>query len=442
VSAHDLGHNPSRDELVGLIQRPVPRGLKTISLVAAAIGFAIFVFGVVSGEPRAWHAFHVAWLFFTIPASAAVMLSAAQRITTARWSRPVIRLTEGFVAWLPIALVLLLLTVLFGKGHIFPWTHEHIAVPEKALWLSVGFWSVRTLVVFSILCGLSLWYVYTSVRLDVGVLPEWGAGWAKGLRDRMRRGFGDERREIHSTHSLQGKLAVFLAITFGFGWSMLSWDLSMSMDFHFQSTMFGWQVFMGGWLTNLMIFALIVRWWRNYMDAHEVITDTHLHDIGKLCFAFTAFWGYLTFAQYLVIWYGNMGEETHYIRLRLIGPWKDLTVALVYMVFLIPFVGLLGKKPKIFTPWMAFMAALSIVGMWLHRYLEIYPNAHLEATTLPLGLWEIGITLGFLGLFAWSYLAFMDAFPRMRVVLMTSPHRDEVQVPVDPRTMEPLPAHE
>jgi hypothetical protein len=68
----------------------------------------------------------------------------------------------------------------------------------------------------------------------------------EGIRARMRNGFADERRELHSTHSLQGKLAVFLALLFGFGWVMLSWDLSMSIDPHFQSTMYGWQFFMGG----------------------------------------------------------------------------------------------------------------------------------------------------------------------------------------------------
>lgn len=439
---HDLSHAPSREELLPLINRPLPGRLKTVSLALAGLGFLVFVVGAATGQDRAWQAFHVNWLFFTIPASAAVMFTAAQRITTARWSRPVIRLMEGFVAWLPVAFVLLLVTVLFGKGHIFPWTHEHIAIPEKALWLNTGFWTARTLGVFGLITALSLWYIYTSVRLDVGVLPEWGATWARGLRERMRRGFGDERRELHSTHSLQGRLAVFLALLFGFGWSMLAWDLSMSMDYHFQSTMYGWQVFIGGWLTNLMVFALIVRAWRNHMGAHDVITDTHLHDIGKLCFAFSAFWGYLTFSQLLVIWYGNMGEETHFLRLKLIAPWASITVAVGLMVFLAPFLGLMGKYPKLSTPWMTLFAASSIIGMWMHRYIEIYPNAHLGATAAPFGLWEIGTTAGFLGLFSYCYLAFMDAFPRMRVVLMTSPHRDEVQVPVDPRTMEPLPAHE
>jgi hypothetical protein len=442
VSAPHHSHTPSREELLDIIGKPGPARLRTVSLALAAVGFLVFIVGAAMGEDRAWQAFHVNWLFFTIPASAAVVFTAIQRITTARWSRPVIRLMEGFVAWLPIAFVLLLVTVFFGRGHIFPWTSEHIAIPEKALWLSPGFWMARVIGVFGLITALSVWYIRTSVRLDVGLLPEWGAKWARGIREGMRRGFGEERREMHSTHSLQGKLAVFLALLFGFGWSMLAWDLSMSMDFHFQSTMFGWQVFMGGFLVNLMIFSLIVRAWRKYLDAHDVITDTHLHDIGKLCFAFTAFWGYLTFSQYLVIWYGNMGEETHYLRLRLVAPWVTLAVPVAFLVFVLPFLGLMGKFPKVFTPTMAFFAFSSMIGIWLHRYLEIYPNAHLTATTLPLGIWELGTTVGFLGLWGFAYLSFMEAFPRMRVVLMTSPYRDELQVPVDPRTMEPLPAHE
>jgi hypothetical protein len=109
----------------------------------------------------------------------------------------------------------------------------------------------------------------------------------------------------------------------------------------------------------------------------------------------------------------------------------------------LPFFGLLGKFPKIFTPTMAFFATTSMLGIWLHRYLEIYPAIYVDTVTaVPLGIWEIGIFLGYLGTWAFCYLSFMDAFPRMRVFLMTSKYRDEVQVPCDPRTMEPLPAHE
>ena len=108
----------------------------------------------------------------------------------------------------------------------------------------------------------------------------------------------------------------------------------------------------------------------------------------------------------------------------------------------VPFFGLLSRAAKVYRPTLALFAIISLVGMWLVRYLEVYPSLYGEAHALPFGLWEIGVTLGYVGLWATCYLAFMNAFPRVRAVLMTSPYRDEVQVPVDPETMEPLPAHE
>ena len=186
----------------------------------------------------------------------------------------------------------------------------------------------------------------------------------------------------------------------------------------------------------------MLRLWRNYLGADELIGESHYHDVGKLCFAFTAFWGYITFAQYLVIWYGNVPEETHFFNLRLSQPWMPLMTAGFVMMFVLPFFGLMGKYPKLFTPTMTLFALSSIIGLWIHRYLEIYPSIYGEVTTLPFGIWEIGIFAGFLGLWGFTYVGFMDAFPKMRVFMMTSQYRDEVQIPVDARTMEPLPAHE
>ena len=109
---------------------------------------------------------------------------------------------------------------------------------------------------------------------------------------------------------------------------------------------------------------------------------------------------------------------------------------------MVPFFTLLSKAAKLFSPVMATVAFTSALGLWLHRYIEIYPSVFGDTNGFPFGLFEIGIGLGMLGLWLWTYLSFMDAFPKMRVFMMTSPHRDEVQIPVDARTMEPLPAHE
>jgi hypothetical protein len=297
-------------------------------------------------------------------------------------------------------------------------------------------------VLFTILVVLQLWYIHTSVRLDVGHLPEGGAGWARGLRDRMRRGFREERRELHSTHSRQGWLAVVTAIAFAYVWSLLAFDLSMGMSLHFQSALYGWWFFMGAWVVMLMSWNLITRWWDRSQGLGQIVSETTYHDLGKLCFAFSAFWGYLTFGQYIIIWYGNLPEETHWFRLRLMEPYQWITVAVFVLMFIVPFFGLMGKKPKLWSPWLTFCALSSILGLWLLRYIETYPSSYGEVAALPFGIWEIGLALACLGLWGIGYLAFMDAFPRLRVTLMSSPFRDEVQIPVDPKTMEPLPAHE
>lgn len=439
--AQDL-HLPPRAELVRSTSVPISRTVKLVCAVLAVVGLLVFVAGLFVDAKRAWLSLHFNWLFFTSISTAAVAFVAVQRIVTARWSRPVVRFLEGYVAFLPVAWILLLLIVTLGQDSVFTWTHETPPFREKQFYFQPWFFLLRVIGAFTLMAVLALWYVYTSLRLDVGHLPEWGAGWAKGLRERMRRGFGEERRELHSTHSLQGKLAVVFALVFAYAWVSLSWDLSMSISLHFQSTMYAWQFFMGGWLVMLMTWNVIARAWDKHLHLNHLVTPTTYHDLGKLCFAFAAFWGYLTFGQYLIIWFGNLPEETHWFNLRLTAPWIGIMTAVFILMFIIPFFGLMGKKPKLWAPWMIGVAICTTVGLWLHRYIEIYPSAYGEITTLPFGLWEIGVGLGYVGLWGLCYAAFMDAFPRLRVTLMTSPHRDEVQVPVDPRTMEPLPAHE
>lgn len=442
MSAHDE-FAPSREEIIRSTNRPLPRSIFVACLVLAAIGILVFIIGAFteSGHDRVWQALHVNWLFFATVSQAGVVFVAVQRITTARWSRPIVRFLEGYVAFLPIAFLLLIIDFL-GAKHIYPWATQELVEPEKRLYLNPVFFIGRDLLIFGGMSLLSLWYIYRSVRLDVGVVPESGSAWAKGIRARMRRNFRDERREIHSTHSMQGKLAVWLCLGFGYLYSVLGFDLSMSLDLHYVSTLYSWWWFMGAWLGALMSWSLLCMWWRRYLNVYDLIKEVKFHDLGKLCFAFTAFWGYFTFGQYLVNWYGNMGEETHWQRLRLIQPYLAFGLAVVFLMFVLPFFGLVSRAAKVYLPTFIAFALCSLVGLWLLRYLEVYPALHGVTPTLTFGVWEVGVTLGFLGIWGACYAAFMNAFPRMRVTLMSSPYRDEVQVPVNAETMEPLPAHE
>ena len=172
MSAH-TAYVPSREEVAQIAERPVSGLPARASLALAAVGLIAFVVGVFVAPDRAWKALLYNWLFFAGLSSAGIMFVAAQRITTARWSRSTIRFVEGYVAFMPVAWLLLALMVLVGRGHIYPW-YDHIpAVKEKAIWFKPLYFILRTLGVYGLLTVLSVWYIWSCVRLDVGILNEW-----------------------------------------------------------------------------------------------------------------------------------------------------------------------------------------------------------------------------------------------------------------------------
>jgi hypothetical protein len=117
-------------------------------------------------------------------------------------------------------------------------------------------------------------------------------------------------------------------------------------------------------------------------------------------------------SQYLVIWYGNLPEETYFVFYRLWGPWRPVGIAVFFMVFLLPFLGLLGARPKKFPPLLAGFAIVSLAGLWIERYLEVVPSIN-EGAGPALGVPEVGVTLLFLGLFLLSLAWFGARFPML-----------------------------
>ena len=444
-------HNPTypaREKLIAASSKPISPKVKTIGLGLLAVGALVFIAGLFVAPERAWRSWHVNWIWFSVISSAAVMWAGISRIVTARWNRSIIRFQEGYGAFLPVSFIMLLLSMTVGAKYIFPYIADPNGLPnvEKVIYYERTFWTLRNLGLVGLLFFLQLWFLYNSVRLDVGIMSQWtGAKWAQGLLARMRAGFGDERRELHTQHSLQGKIATAMAIVFGIGWMMVLYDLSMGLDVYFFSTLYGWWGFMAGLLSaTTSLFLLLLIWKKHFANdvIDEIITPSQQHDLGKITFAWTGFWGYSTFAQLLIIWYGNIGEETHWFRLRLIDPWMHLTVSVAFLIFFAPFPGLVSKAAKMYTPTFVLFACVSLLGTWLMRYMEVYPSLYGIPESVPFGLWEIGSFALFMGLWITCYTQFFEAFPRLRIFMMSSKYRDEVQIPVDARTMEPLPAHE
>src|SRR3989454_299826 len=204
--------------------------------------------------------------------------------------------------------------------------------------------------------------------------------------------------------------AAILVLSYASGYSLLAFDLMMSLAHKWVSSLFGAFYFMGSFLAALMMLAVLAITLRRAMGLGAIYTARQQHDLGKLCFGFTVFWAYLMWSQFLVIWYGNLPEETYFIFYRLTGAWRPVGITVFFCVFLIPFIGLLGEKPKKFSPTMVGLALVSLVGIWLERYLEVVPSIN-GGKGPAIGVTEVGVTLFFAGLFFLSWAWFAGRYP-------------------------------
>jgi len=214
-----------------------------------------------------------------------------------------------------------------------------------------------------------------------------------------------EGRAVDLDATAKGQIsreAAFLVVGYAFGYTLLGYDLVMSLAHKWVSNLYGAFYFMGSLLAALMLLTVLSAAFSGPMGLRTLVSAKQRHDLGKLCFGFTVFWAYLMWSQFLVIWYGNLPEETWFVFYRLYGAWRPVGIAVFLMVFLIPFVVLLGARPKKNVGIRVAVAAVSLSGIWLERYLAIVPSINHGAGP-ALGLPEVGVTAFFAGVFLLAY---------------------------------------
>ncbi|HVH10687.1 MAG TPA: hypothetical protein VM736_12900 [Gemmatimonadales bacterium] len=381
-----------RSELVQKARAFPARTVMLLGFVVAALGGALFLLTLAGADrARAWQAWHTNFMDWTGFAQGLVVIAATQKLAKGHWSGVVIRFAEAAVAFLFVSLVLYLGLVV-GRSYIFPWLHE--PRPDLGAWLRAKVFFARNLAIYAGLTWLSWRFVRGDLAPDVRELADGRPAERLEGRDAIARD------------------AALLILAFAFGYTLLAFDMMMSLAHKWVSNLFGAFYFMGSFLAGLMGLAVLTVALRRRMGLDRLISGKQLHDLGKLCFGFTVFWAYLMWAQFLVIWYGNLPEETYFVFYRLIGPWKPVGVTVFVLVFLAPFIGLLGVKPKRSPPLLAGFALTSLVGIWLERYLEIVPSINGGAGP-ALGVPELGPTLLFGGLFLLSYGWFGARYPML-----------------------------
>ncbi len=409
-------------------------GANVLFVILILLGGTAFVATLLRDPAQAWRAYVVNWLFFTSIAAGAVAFLAATTITKARWNWSVRRLGLAFVAFLPFSFLLLLPMLGLREGY-FPWieamAHDPV-VQKKAAYLNIPFLLTRNLVGLALLFGVFLYMAYLALRPDLGLVRE-GAGsgadpdrskWVERLTQGWR---GQEQEEVRSYRRLN-RLAPPSVVLYAVVMSVVAFDWVMSLEPHWFSTIFGAWFFMGALWGGVAATAWATVYAKGRdPDLNKLMGVQQLHDLGKMAFAFTVFWAYLFWSQYIVIWYGKLPWEQAWIIHRAEAPWSGLTLLTLVLCFLVPFAGLIGRKSKM-TPWtLQLFTTVILVGLWLERYLMVVPSLdHSGATITP---WEPLIGLFFLGIFLWSIRWFLTTFPAVQIWQpMVQPEHLEAEV--------------
>ncbi len=378
-----------------------------ISIVLIIIGLGAFIYGIRSPHPeKAWQAYLINFLLWSAIAQGAVLFSAVMHMTKARWSGPLSALSESFAAFFPLSFVLFLILFL-GRTHIFPWLHEDLH--GKEVWLNIPFLFTRDCIGLLILYAIGFAYLYNALQLRADTNQAQGA-----FRQMIHKGWIRNNRSIEQVKKKMTVWAGLYILAFTLVLSLIGYDLVMSMDPHWISTLFGGYSFVKAFylgLGALIILAAITQIRKGKASGLE---PSHFHDIGKLFFAFCLLWADFFYVQLTVIWYGNIPEETYYVIERTVMvPWSKLAWTVFIVCFIIPFVILINKKIKSKPVFMVILCSVIIIGFWLEHLLLLAPALSHGAHALSLSVSDGLITVGFFGLMVMAVRYFLRRFPNI-----------------------------
>lgn len=424
--------------------------MKVIFWTMAIVGALAFLGSLLILDQKriAWIALLHNTVYFTGLAAGGLAVAAITHVARSYWARPVKRFAEAMSAFLPVTMVCVALlwvgasmvtpaevnpetgVVSFDsavKGFEDPnqFIYEWAGIrPWEGAYHNKHFWLQRNFVFGRILLALGLlWYLGRrfrkySDRTDFALAAQTKPGvWAKP------DGFGDMAEEVETSVNKQTFWGVLYCFGYAFIFSLFVYDLVMSLDYRWVSTMFGGWNFTSGLLQSWGMLVFIAWWLGGRFDIARYMPKKMYHDLGKLTFAFTVMWGYLFFAQLNVIWYGNLGHETGYLfeRFHPDGDFGMLGLTVATLVFLLPFLLGLGKNRKMQPSTFAPVVILSCIGLWLERFLLITPAAWYydratDSWSDGLGLLvfvDVLVLIGFVGIFCLCFTNYLYKRPIM-----------------------------
>jgi hypothetical protein len=363
------------------------RGLLAVGVVGLGAAFAL-ASGTSGGWGRFYPAYLASFVFFLSLSLGALFFVLLQYVTRAGWSVAVRRLAEGVAPNVFLPMAFLAAPVLFGLPTLYPWTDPAAVAADHLLkakepWLNVPFFLGRTVFYFAVWSVLAIWFHRKSTEQDTT---------------------GDPRL----TKSMETASTAALVL-FAFTVTFFAFDFLMSLTPHWSSTIFGVYFFAGcvlGFFALMTVLAFAVQ---SAGALRRTITTEHYHDLGKLVFAFTVFWAYIAFSQYMLMWYANLPEETIWYAARQDGSWLWFSLVLLFGHFLVPFLALMSRGVKRRKPWLVLGCVWMLLMQWADVYWLVMPGK--SPGKVPLSLMDVAVFLGIGGLFFAAAVRRLGAHP-------------------------------
>jgi hypothetical protein len=358
---------------------------KIVPMVMVAVGVIAIIMGFVTDSSRMWAVLLQNNFYFTAMALAGTFFVAVQYVAQAGWAIGIKRVPEAMGGFLKFGAVGMILIFIFGHHDLYHWTHKalyDVNSPEydailagKSGFLNMPFFIIRMVAYFAI------WIGFTILLRKQSLLEDENGG-LEPFRKSVMLG------------------ATFL-ILFAVTSSTSAWDFLMSIDAHWFSTLFGWYTFIGLFVSGMAMMCLFILYLkgRGYMDH---VTPNHMHDVGKFMFAFSIFWAYLWFSQFMLIWYANLPEEVVYYQTRW-QYYRTIWVGNFITNFIAPFLVLMSRDAKRQTGILWVAGVIIICGHWVDVFVMVMPGT--VGADWHIGFIEIGTAIGYLGLFIWSTLS-------------------------------------
>ncbi|MBR9977071.1 MAG: hypothetical protein KFH87_03200 [Bacteroidetes bacterium] len=354
--------------------QPRSRTLRNLA-IAAATGFGVVVAGLFLAPERIWPAVLLANYYVLTLALAGTVFVALMHVSRAGWSTVFRRIPESMSTILPVCFGVMLLMV-FGLSTLYEWSHPGAVAADpllqgKEAWLNVPFFLIRIVLYFAIWIGFS-----SILRRN----------------SRLQDSSGDERLTRRNM-----RFSALFIVLFALSFWLASTDWLMSLEPHWYSTIFSVYNFSGLILSGIATIIVILIMLRRRGVFGDLIRDSHLHDLGKLLFAFSTFWMYIWFSQYMLTWYANIPEFTVYYIGREQGGWLTFTWLNVVFNWGIPFVTLLSARAKKAEGLLLKVAIIVLIGHWIDLFWMIAPPFMPAAPVI--GVWEIAPLVTALALF-------------------------------------------